>query len=93
VEGVFRESGGVHSFQMVDQIFCLVLTSCIPEISSSFLMRNMPQNGWTGVFSSFKDLEINRKHKEMKLIRSVVPKTLCVVSWCKIHKVIRRVFL
>ena len=39
VEGVFRESGVVHSFKMVDPVLCLDLTSCIPEISSSFLIN------------------------------------------------------
>ena len=42
VEGVFRESGVVHSFKMVDQFcLCLSLTSCIPEISSSLLMTSL----------------------------------------------------
>ena len=42
VEGVFRESGVVHSFKVVIQ-FCLYvsLTSCIPAISSSFLMSSL----------------------------------------------------
>jgi len=35
---VFRKSGVVHSFKMVDPVLCLDLTSCIPEISSSFLI-------------------------------------------------------
>jgi len=42
VEGVFLESGVVHSFKMVDPVFlCLDLTSCIPDISSSFLMTSL----------------------------------------------------
>jgi len=42
VEGVFRKSGVVHSFKMVDQ-FCLYLglTSCIPEICGSFHMTSL----------------------------------------------------
>jgi hypothetical protein len=36
VKGVFRDSGVVRSFKTVDPVlFCLDLTSCIPEISSS----------------------------------------------------------
>ena len=38
VEDVFRESGVVHSFKMVDPVLCLDLMSCIPEISRSFLI-------------------------------------------------------
>ena len=38
VEGVFRKSGFVHSFKMVDPVLSyLNFTSCIPEIFSSFL--------------------------------------------------------
>jgi hypothetical protein len=38
---VFREYGVVHSFEMVDPVLCLDLTSCIPEIFSSFLMASL----------------------------------------------------
>ena len=46
VEGVFRESGVVPSFKMAHQVFffvcgCLYLTSCIPKISSFFLMTSL----------------------------------------------------
>ena len=43
VEGVFWVlSGVVHSFKMVDPVLLyLSLTSCIPEISSSFLMTSL----------------------------------------------------
>ena len=42
VEGVFRESGVVHSFKMVDPIlFVFESHICIPEISSSFLMTSL----------------------------------------------------
>jgi uncharacterized membrane protein len=34
VEGVFWESGVVHSFKMIYPVLCLDLTSRIPEISS-----------------------------------------------------------
>ena len=40
-EGVFRESGVVHSFKVVDPILCLVLTSSIPGMSSSFLLISL----------------------------------------------------
>jgi len=40
-EGVFRESGVVHSFKIVDPVLCLDLTSCIPESSSSFLRTSL----------------------------------------------------
>ena len=42
VEGLFRESGVVHSFKWLIQ-FCLYLslTSCIPEMSSSLLMTSL----------------------------------------------------
>ena len=39
---MFRESGVVHSFKMVDPVLlCLDLTSCIPEISSYFLITSL----------------------------------------------------
>ena len=42
VEGVFRKSDVVHSFEMVDPVFMyLDFTFCIPEISSSFLMTSL----------------------------------------------------
>jgi len=41
VEGVFRESGFVHSFKMVDPVLCLDRTSCIAEISSSILITSL----------------------------------------------------
>jgi hypothetical protein len=40
-EGVIRESSVIHSFKMVDPSLFLVLTSCIQEISSSFLMISL----------------------------------------------------
>ena len=40
-EGVFRQSGVVHSFKIVDPVLCLDLTSCIPDISSSLLMTSL----------------------------------------------------
>jgi hypothetical protein len=43
-EGVFREAGVIHSFKMVDSIlfvFDALLSSCIPEISSPFLMISL----------------------------------------------------
>jgi len=43
VKGVFRESGVVHfSRWLIQFCLCLSLTSCIPEISSSFLMTSLP---------------------------------------------------
>ena len=42
VEGVFRESDVVHSFKMVDPVLLVLdLTSCVPEISSSFLITSL----------------------------------------------------
>ena len=38
VEGVFRESGVVHSFKMVDPVLFVFESHIFPEISSSFLM-------------------------------------------------------
>jgi hypothetical protein len=38
VEDVFRESGVVHSFKMVDPVLCLDLTSCIPVISNIIII-------------------------------------------------------
>jgi hypothetical protein len=38
---VFRKSGVVHSFKLVDPVLCLDLKSCIPEIASSFLMTSL----------------------------------------------------
>jgi hypothetical protein len=41
VELVFRKSGVVHYFKIVDPVcLCLNLTYCIPEISSSFLITS-----------------------------------------------------
>ena len=42
VEGTSRKSGVVHSSKMVDQVLlCLGLTSCIPEISISFVITSL----------------------------------------------------
>jgi len=38
---MFQESGVVHSFKMVHPVLCLDLTSCIPEISNSFLITSL----------------------------------------------------
>jgi hypothetical protein len=38
---VFRKSGVVHSFKMVDPVLYLDFTSCIPEISSYILMTSL----------------------------------------------------